>query len=538
VAAGARRLDVSGMKGEKRSRAAKPSAAGKTVGGERAQARAAAAAEPAAGADAASLRELIENAPDGIFIADLAGRYVDVNDAGCRIFGHARDRIIGRTVLDFIPPDQAERLWAVRDGLLDGGENVAEWLVRREDGTLTPIEVSDTILSDGRWVGFVRDISRRRELEREIVQSSEQLRAERNFVDAILETAATLIVVLDAEGRVVRFNNACESATGVRQAELLGKTIWLDLIPAEERAGVERVAERLRGGESYVEFENHWQHRDGSRRLIRWRNTVLRDESGDVRYLIGTGSDVTDQVLAEDQARRHLEEASRLQRLQTANELATMLAHELNQPLAAIATYAAAGQHLLHRAQPDAGKLAATLEKISQQALRAGEAIRHLRSFVSRGRLDPVAVDLNSVVRRACTLLSPRARGSGVGLVLELAEDLAPVMGVDVHIEQVLLNLLGNALEAIQGTGAASGTLTVTAQRWEGAARVTVADTGPGIEDETAAHLFEPFFTRKAHGLGVGLPISRSLIEAQGGRLWVEPRVPGGILHFTLPFAT
>jgi two-component system CheB/CheR fusion protein len=120
---------------------------------------------------------------------------------------------------------------------------------------------------------------------------------------------------------------------------------------------------------------------------------------------------------------------------------------------------------------------------------------------------------------------------------VELAEDLAPVMGVDVHIEQVLLNLLGNALDAIQGAGAAHGTLTVTTQPSQGMARVTVSDTGPGIDDETAAHLFEPFFTRKTHGLGVGLPISRSLIEAQGGRLWVEPRVPGGLFHFTLPFA-
>ena len=484
-----------------------------------------------------SLRELIENAPDGIFIADLEGRYTDVNSAGCRIFGHARDRIIGRTIVDFIPPQEAERLWAIRDGLLDGGENVAEWLVRREDGTITPVEVSDTILSDGRWVGFVRDISRRRELEREIVQSAEQLRAERNFVDAILETAATLIVVLDADARVVRFNKACESATGISQSELLGKTIWLDLIPAEEREGVERVADRLRSGESFVEHENHWQHREGSRRLIRWRNTLIKDESGQVRFLIATGTDITNQVKAEDDARLHLEEASRLQRLQTANELATMLAHELNQPLAAIATYAAAGQHLLRRAEPDTDKLAETLEKISQQALRAGEAIRHLRAFVGRGRMDPVPLDLNAVVRRACTLLSPRARGSGVSLQLDLAESLAPVTGVDLHIEQALLNLLGNALDAIQGAGVASGTLTVMTQSWDGMARVTVRDNGPGIDDATAAHLFERFFTRKAHGLGVGLSISRSLIEAQGGRLWVEPQVPGGILHFTLPFA-
>jgi PAS domain S-box-containing protein len=526
------------MKGQRKKTPAAARLRGEPAGSAGPLARAAPALdEPGPQIVDGALRELIENAPDGIFIADLEGRYTDVNAAGCRIFGHARHAIIGRTIADFIPPEDVERLWAIRNGLLDGGGNVAEWLVRRADGTLAPIEVSDTILSDGRWVGFVRDISRRRQLESEFARSGEQLRAERNFVDAILDTAATLIIVLDREGRVVRFNKACEAATGVAQSELLGRTIWFDLIPAEERAGVERVADRLRSGESFVEFENHWLHRDGSRRLIRWRNTLIKEPSGEVRFLIGTGTDVTHQVKAEDQARQHLEEASRLQRLHTANELATMLAHELNQPLAAIATYAAAGQHLLRRAEPSYDRLADTLERISQQALRAGEAIRHLRSFVGRGRIEPIPLDLNLVVRRACTLLTSRARGSGVTLTLDLADGLRFVAGVDVHIEQVLLNLLGNAIDAIQGAGMPGGSLTVTTRPWDGAARVTVSDTGPGIDPATATHLFEPFFTRKPHGLGVGLSICRSLIEAQGGRLWAEPQVPGGVFHFTLPFA-
>jgi len=160
---------------------------------------------------------------------------------------------------------------------------------------------------------------------------------------------------------------------------------------------------------------------------------------------------------------------------------------------------------------------------------------------VGRGRMNPVPLDLNVVVRRACALLSPRARGrargSGVGIEMTLDEGLAPVAGVDVHVEQVLLNLLGNALEAIQGAGMAAGTLRLSTEASDGMARVTVTDTGPGIDAETAPHLFEPFFTRKAHGLGVGLPICRSLIEAQGGRLWAEPQAPGGVFRFTIPYA-
>lgn len=493
---------------------------------------------PKAASGDASLRELIENAPDGVFIADLAGRYVDVNAAGCRIFGHPRERIIGRTIMDFIPPEDVARLFAIREGLLRGGDNVAEWTIRREDGTLTPVEVSDTILSDGRWVGFVRDIGRRQELERDVLRGAEQLRAERNFVDAILDTAATLILVLDREARVVRFNKACETVTGLSQTELIGSTRWFDLIPAEELDGVERATARLRGGESFVEHVNHWRHRDGSLRLIRWRNTLIKDAQGEVSFLIGTGIDITDQVRAEDESRLHLEEASRLQRLQTANELATMLAHQLNQPLAAIATYAGAGQQLLAHAAPDLPKVAATLERISEQALRAGAVIRHLRAFVGRGRAEPGPMDLNAVVQEACGLLAPQARSSGVSLALDLAASLPPVRGVNVYVEQVLLNLLTNAIEAMQGDAGGGGTVVVTTGEMEGKAQVTVRDSGPGIDAATAARLFEPFFTRKAHGLGVGLPICRSLIEAQGGRLWPEVHAPGAILHFTLPFTS
>jgi C4-dicarboxylate-specific signal transduction histidine kinase len=240
---------------------------------------------------------------------------------------------------------------------------------------------------------------------------------------------------------------------------------------------------------------------------------------------------------AENRARETLEEASRLQRLQTANELATLLAHELNQPLAAIATYAETGKQLLRHTPPDHDKLAANLERISQQSLRAGETIRHLRAFVGRGRLDPVPMDLNAVVRSTRTLMAPKARTQGIDIALDLDEALPPVLGVDVHIEQVLLNLLRNAIDAIRDNRMKNGSITMTTRRVEDMAQVSVIDSGPGIDAAMADKVFEPFSSRKEYGLGVGLRISRSLIEAHGGRLWVEPHTPGGIFHFVLPFA-
>lgn len=365
----------------------------------------------------------------------------------------------------------------------------------------------------------------------------QQLQCERNFINTILDTMGALVLVLDAEGRLIRFNSACNAASGHDFAEFLGTRDWQDLVPAEEAAGLQSVMARLRSGETQVRHENHWLHRDGSMVLLSWKNTVLKDEAGKVRYVIGTGIDITEQRRAENRALQHLEEASRLQRRQTVSELATLLAHELSQPLAAIAGYAEAGQQLLSQAPLAQDKLAQNLERINQQSLRAAETIRHMRAFVGQGHIAPVPLDLNAVVRSACALMEPKAHNRSIDLVLDQVAALPPVMGVDVHVEQVLFNLIRNAVDAIRDARMDSGRIAVVTRSCEGMARVSVIDSGPGIDAEGAVRVFEVLGSRKQYGLGVGLRISRSLIEAHGGRLWIEPHSPGAIIHFTLPFA-
>jgi PAS domain S-box-containing protein len=369
------------------------------------------------------------------------------------------------------------------------------------------------------------------------VTARQQLQCERNFIDTILDTISALVVVLDAEGRLIQFNSACNATSGHDFAEFLGTGDWQTLIPAEETAGMQSVIARLRSGETQVRHENHWLHRDGSLILLSWKNTVLKDETGSVRYVIGTGIDITEQRRAENRALQHLEEASRLQRRQTVSELATLLAHELSQPLAAIAGYAEASQQLLSRTPLAQDKLAQNLERINQQSLRAAETIRHMRAFVGQGQIDPVPLDLKAVVRSACALMEPKAHNRSIDLVLDQAAPLPPVMGVEVHVEQVLFNLIRNAVDAIRDARMDSGRIAVVTRRCEDMAQISVIDSGPGIDAEDAVRVFEVLGSRKQYGLGVGLRISRSLIEAHGGRLWVEPHSPGAIIHFTLPFA-
>jgi PAS domain S-box-containing protein len=389
----------------------------------------------------------------------------------------------------------------------------------------------------GDALAVVSDLTERTLLQTQLEERSIQLQRERNFIDTILDTVGALVMVIDAEGRLIRFNAACNSATGHDFAAFLGTPDWQALVPPEEVADVQAVIARLQSGEANVQHENHWLHRDGSLVLLCWRNTVLRDEAGRVQYVIGTGIDITERRKAENQARQHLEEASRLQRLQTVNELATVLAHELSQPLAAIAGYAEAARQLVSQRPPELDKLARNLDRINEQSLRAGETIRHMRAYVGRGQIDPVPLDLNEVVRNACALMVPKAYNRGIDLQIDQADALPAVMGVGVHIEQVLFNLIRNAVDAIRDARMKGGSITVTTRRLEGMAQVSVTDSGPGIDAEEAVKVFESLTSRKKYGLGVGLRICRSLIEAHGGRLWVEPHSPGAIIHFTLPLA-
>lgn len=508
----------------------------------------------ASGADAQLYRQIVECAHEGVWVLDLDGKTTFVNPRMAGILGYAPEEMLGRDAFDFVLPDDVpagEAEWKVRRGELTGRCSEFRYIRKNGDTVWCLVNSSALLDPEGRPVGVLGTFSditpykeaeqalreRTATLEKQVSEQTQQVRDERNFTEAVLQTQAALVLVLDAEGRVVRFNRACEAASGYDFEAVQGTSAWRDFLPAEERPGIETVFAELNSGAKLVHHENHWCHRDGSKRLIVWRSTALRDGDGRISYVIGTGIDISEQRKAEAEARQHLEEASRLQRQQTADQLATMLAHELNQPLAAVTAYAEVARQLLHNPVSGEGRLSDTLEQISQQALRAAEAVRHLRAFVGRGRIDPARLDLNAAVRRACAVLAPQARAHGIDLRCQLAAALPPVSGVDVYIEQVLLNLVNNAIEAIRDGGMDNGSVTVSTCQAGDLAEVEVRDSGPGIDDETAARLFEPFFSRKPHGLGVGLPISRSLIEAQGGRLWVAPHTPGAILRFALPFA-
>jgi signal transduction histidine kinase len=228
-------------------------------------------------------------------------------------------------------------------------------------------------------------------------------------------------------------------------------------------------------------------------------------------------------------------------RIMTAGELAAALAHELNQPLAAIATFSEACLQLLGRGQPSPEKLRNNIEQIAKQAERAGHTIRELRAFLTKAdKADTVktAIDLNALTRTACDLIAAEARRRSVRLVLDLVDPLPRALAASIHIEHVLVNLLQNSIEAIRGAGMGQGSITVSTRSDGDKVQISVNDSGPGLDAEARKRIFEPFYTTKAEGLGMGLAISRSIVEAHGGKLWADaPGASGAQFHFTLPVA-
>jgi C4-dicarboxylate-specific signal transduction histidine kinase len=240
---------------------------------------------------------------------------------------------------------------------------------------------------------------------------------------------------------------------------------------------------------------------------------------------------------ADEQAQRLNDQLAHLARLNTLGEMAGRLAHELNQPLTAVANYAQGCSNRLRAGQIDAAELAGVLELIRNAALRAGAIVDRLRSFVRRSGPQQIAVDLNLLIRRQLETIEPDVRESRVQIELDVPSDLPRVLADVFQLEQVVVNLVRNALESMSETPGLERRLAIRArQSGDNEIEVSFCDRGRGVQDEVAARLFEPFYSTKAFGLGMGLPISRSILEWHGGRLWWEANGQcGACFRFTLP---
>jgi two-component system sensor kinase FixL len=275
------------------------------------------------------------------------------------------------------------------------------------------------------------------------------------------------------------------------------------------------------------------ERKDGSTFPIELAVGEVRSERG--RFFTGFLRDLSERQATEARLQELQGELVQMARLTALGEMASALAHELNQPLSAIANYLSGARRLLAD-DTDARALDA-LDKAQEQALRAGEIIRRLRDFLSRGEPERREESLPKLVREACALALVGAKEHGVDVRYNLDPRAETVLVDRVPIQQVIINLVRNGLDAM-AQHPRRQLVVSSAVNEDGAAVLSVADTGPGVDEVAATKLFQPFVTTKAHGMGVGLSISRTIVEAHGGRIWTEPNPGGGaIFRFTVRMA-
>lgn len=349
-------------------------------------------------------------------------------------------------------------------------------------------------------------------------------------LQGVLDAAVDAVVIIDHLGAIQHFSRSAERLFGYPSMEVLGQNVNLLMTERERKAHDGYLSRYAATGIPHVigtGREVEARRKDGTLFPVQLAVGVVPD-CEPPRY-VGIIHDITERRREEEDAARLQERLTHVGRLATVGEMASGIAHELNQPLAAIATYAHACDRLLGLSEPDLVEVQQALREIAGQAIRAGDIIRRLRSVAKADPVRRSPSDINSVVAELTDLLEPDAKAHGVAYRLDLAPDLPPLALDRGQIQQVLLNLVRNALEAIDLAQIDAGEILVRTRRTaQGDVEICVCDNGPGVDTGIAAQMFDPFCSTKPAGTGLGLAISRSIVRAHEGTLDHRPNEPSG----------
>jgi len=409
------------------------------------------------------------------------------------------------------------------------------WLLAGGNGTfwlqLTTFVVVGFVIV---WMGEMLHHARRA-----LDKTEEDLKAREAHLRSILDTVPDATVVIDERGHITSFSAAAVRQFGYTEAEVLGHNVNVLMPEPYHRVHDGYIQRYVATGEKRIIGIDRvvvGRRKDGSTFPMKLAVGEMKSTAG--RFFTGFIRDLTEREESEARLQEVQNELARLARLNELGEMASTLAHELNQPLAAIANYTQGCVRLLNDLDDAvAVRIRDALEETAKQSLRAGGIIRHLREFVTRGETEKSSEDVRKLIEEAGALALVGSREQGVRSVFDFAPDTENVVADRVQVQQVLINLMRNAMEAMRDSDQRELTVR-TARDREDYVTVEVSDTGPGISDEVSARLFQPFVTSKASGMGIGLSISKRIIEAHGGQISASRNHRGGAtFRFSLPVA-
>jgi PAS domain S-box-containing protein len=392
---------------------------------------------------------------------------------------------------------------------------------------------------------LVGEISTRKSREQELKESEARLRLSEERLKLAIDAASLGIWDWDVEQDQLVWDDSMYRLYGVRKEEFSGAfDAWSKCIAPEDVAGARADVEAaLRGDREYLS-DFQVQRADGAIRIIRGMAQIIRDADGKPVRMVGINRDVTDLINAETERVRANEavhaaqaELAQVARLTTMGELAASIAHEISQPLAAAVTYGNGALRWLAQTPPNLEETRSALKGIVEAGSRAGEVIGRIRDLLKHRKPEYVTLDVNEAILDVLALTGSALRSRSVTVQTMLAEDLPPALGDRVQLQQVIMNLTINGADAMGSVTDRPRVLRVESKvDVEGSIQVTIRDCGTGIEQAIHHRIFDPLFTTKPAGMGMGLSICRSIIQAHGGRLWASPGAPHGTdFQFTIP---
>jgi PAS domain S-box-containing protein len=497
-------------------------------------------------------RIAVEASPTAIIMVDRQGAILLANPQTEKLFGYSREELLGQSITMLVPErfrNSSPVAWMSFGGVPEARPTGTDQELSglHKDGNEIPVDIGVTPIDTAEGaltLVTIIDLSEQKRSAEALAHVIREGEVEREregaFLRQIIDTDPNFIFAKDHQGRFTLANRAVADAYGTTVENLIGRTD-AELNPNREEVEAFRRddLEVLETMQDRFIAEEHVTDAAGR---VRWLQTVKRpiiESDGRASQVLGASTDITRRRETELELREQRAQLAHVTRISTMGELAASLAHELNQPLTAILSNAQAALRFLSNKPADLEEVHEILKDIVEDNSRAGEVIRRMRALVKKEEPEFTLVDLASLIPDVVLLLHSDAILQNVRIALELDDDLPPVRGDKVQLQQVMLNLMLNAFEAMKDCAAAEREVKLRVARENaGSIQVVVSDRGTGLSRDKLDKIFQPFYTTKREGLGMGLSICRSIIQAHGGRLWAENnRDHGATFYFTVPIA-